>query len=109
MAAGRGRRLGGATAKPLQEVGGRRMAEWVIEAARALAPERLILVVSPATLAAFDGVEVVVQEKPRGTADAVASARDALGDFAGDLLVLAADTPLVRATTLDRLLLEHRR
>src|SRR5439155_643312 len=109
MAAGRGTRLGGATSKPLQEVCGRPMAEWVIDAARALDPERLIVVTSPAARAAFGGVEVVVQEKPLGTADAVASARKALGDFGGDLLVLAADTPLVRTETLKPMLAEHRR
>jgi len=85
------------------------MAEWVIDAARALDPERLIVVTSPAARAAFGGVEVVVQEKPLGTADAVASARKALGDFGGDLLVLAADTPLVRTETLKPMLAEHRR
>jgi bifunctional UDP-N-acetylglucosamine pyrophosphorylase/glucosamine-1-phosphate N-acetyltransferase len=85
------------------------MAEWVIDAARALDPERLIVVASAETRAAFAGVEVVVQEKPLGTADAVASAREALDRFAGDLLVLAADTPLVRTETLKRVLAEHRR
>jgi bifunctional UDP-N-acetylglucosamine pyrophosphorylase/glucosamine-1-phosphate N-acetyltransferase len=109
MAAGRGTRLGAATSKPLQDVCGRPMVEWVIDAVRGLDPERLIVVSSPATRNAFGEVEVVVQEKPLGTADAVASAREALGEFVGDLLVLAADTPLVRTETLERVLAEHRR
>lgn len=109
MAAGRGTRLGGAKAKPLQEIAGRPMAEWVIEAARSLDPERLIVVSSRAARDSYDAVEVVVQEQPLGTADAVLAARGALGDFAGDLLVLAADMALVRAETLKRLLTEHRR
>jgi len=109
MAAGRGTRLGGGRPKPLQEVAGRPMAEWVIEAARSLDPERLLVVSSRATRDSFRDVEVVVQEQPLGTAHAVVSARDALRGFAGDLLVLAADMPLVRPETLKRLLAEHRR
>ena len=46
---------------------------------------------------------VFVQAEQRGTADAVKAAREAFEDFAGQVLILYGDTPLLRAETLDRL------
>jgi bifunctional UDP-N-acetylglucosamine pyrophosphorylase/glucosamine-1-phosphate N-acetyltransferase len=57
----------------------------------------------------FEGVRVAVQAEPTGTGGAVAAARPVLQDFVGDVLVLAADTPLVRGSTLASLVAEHRR
>jgi bifunctional N-acetylglucosamine-1-phosphate-uridyltransferase/glucosamine-1-phosphate-acetyltransferase GlmU-like protein len=51
---------------------------------------------------------VAVQEEPRGTGDAAAAARDALAGFAGDVLVLAGDAPLLASAELERLLAAHR-
>jgi bifunctional UDP-N-acetylglucosamine pyrophosphorylase/glucosamine-1-phosphate N-acetyltransferase len=52
----------------------------------------------------MSGVTYVVQPEPRGTGDAVAAAQTALADFAGDVLVLYGDTPLVTASSLKLLL-----
>ena len=51
----------------------------------------------------------MVQDEPLGTAHAVAqTARPLLEDFDGDVLVLYADTPLVRGETLERLIQARR-
>jgi bifunctional UDP-N-acetylglucosamine pyrophosphorylase/glucosamine-1-phosphate N-acetyltransferase len=48
-------------------------------------------------------IAVAVQAPPRGTGDAVAKALPALQNFTGVVLILYADTPLMRAETLRRL------
>ena len=85
------------------------MVDWVLEAARPLAPARLLVVASPTSRDAFGEVEVVVQERALGTGDAVRSARGALEDAADEVLVLSGDTPLLTAGLLAELLETHRR
>ena len=68
-----------------------------------LAPARAAVVVGPAmdeVAAAVVPVPVVVQPARRGTADAVKVARDALDGFAGTVLILYGDTPLITPATL---------
>jgi bifunctional UDP-N-acetylglucosamine pyrophosphorylase / glucosamine-1-phosphate N-acetyltransferase len=108
MAGGLGTRMRSATPKHLHPLLGRRMVDWVIEAARPLGPDPLIVVTSPETADAFAGVEVAVQERPLGTGDAVASARGALEGHAGNVLVLSGDTPLLTTALLEGLLAAHR-
>ena len=71
MAGGLGTRMRSSRAKHLHPILGRRMVDWVLEAARPLGPERMVVVASPDTAADFDGVDVAVQETPLGTGDAV--------------------------------------
>src|ERR1700751_5555397 len=91
MAAGLGTRMRSAVPKHLHPLLGRRMVDWVIESARPLGAEPLVVVCSPQTRGAFDGVPVAVQEQPLGTGDAVRSARPALEGEADDVLVLSGD------------------
>jgi bifunctional UDP-N-acetylglucosamine pyrophosphorylase/glucosamine-1-phosphate N-acetyltransferase len=109
MAGGLGTRMRSAVPKHLHPILGRRMVDWVLEAARPLAPEPLVLVASADTADALaqDGVVVAVQERPLGTGDAVRSARTALAG-AGDVLVLSGDTPLLTTQLLTELLATHR-
>ncbi len=109
MAGGLGTRMRSTTPKHLHPVLGRRMVDWVLEAARLLRPDPLVVVASPATAGAYAGLEVAVQERPLGTGDAVASARTLLEGRAEDVLVLSGDTPLLTDTLLDELLGVHRR
>jgi len=93
--------------KHLHPILGQRMVDWVIEAARPLGTDPLVVVVSPETADAFDGLAVAVQERPLGTGDAVRSAREALGD-AEEVLILSGDTPLLTSALLTELLDAHR-
>jgi bifunctional UDP-N-acetylglucosamine pyrophosphorylase / glucosamine-1-phosphate N-acetyltransferase len=111
MAAGLGTRMRSATPKHLHPLLGRRMVDWVLAAVQPLCPEPLVVVASSDTadgFAAADGVVVAVQEEPRGTGDAVASARGSLDGADGDVLVLSGDTPLITAELLQTLVDGHR-
>jgi bifunctional UDP-N-acetylglucosamine pyrophosphorylase / glucosamine-1-phosphate N-acetyltransferase len=96
------------TPKHLHRILGRRMVDWVLEATRALEPDPLVVVTSPAARDAFDDAEVAVQAEPRGTGDALASARETLEGFEGDVLVVSGDTPLLTSELLERLVETHR-
>ena len=108
LAGGLGTRMRSDTPKHLHPILGRRMVDWVLQATRALEPGKLVVVTSPDTQDAFDDVEVAVQVEPRGTGDALASARDALEGFDGDVLVVSGDTPLLTSELLERLVETHR-
>jgi bifunctional UDP-N-acetylglucosamine pyrophosphorylase / glucosamine-1-phosphate N-acetyltransferase len=111
MAAGLGTRMRSDTPKHLHPLLGRRMVDWVVEAARSAEADPIVVVTSPASEAEVDaeGVVVAIQEAPRGTGDAVATARAALDGFDGDVLVLSGDTPLLTRDVLIGLVDEHRR
>jgi bifunctional UDP-N-acetylglucosamine pyrophosphorylase / glucosamine-1-phosphate N-acetyltransferase len=85
------------------------MIDWVVEAARPLGPDPLVVVASPDTAAALDGdgVVVAVQEQPLGTGDAVRCARESLAG-ASEVLVLSGDTPLLTTALLEALVAGHR-
>jgi bifunctional UDP-N-acetylglucosamine pyrophosphorylase/glucosamine-1-phosphate N-acetyltransferase len=97
------------TPKHLHPLLGRRLVDWVIEAARGLDPDPLVVVTSPDQRGAFDGVAVAVQDHPRGTGDATAAARTALEGFSGDILVVSGDAAAITSEILGRLLETHRR
>ena len=109
MAAGLGTRMRSDVPKHLHPILGRRMVDWVLASSRGLGVDPLVVVAAPATAAAFHGIEVAVQEEPRGTGDAVRCARAALEDRADDILVLSGDTPLLTARLLRELVDAHRR
>jgi bifunctional UDP-N-acetylglucosamine pyrophosphorylase / glucosamine-1-phosphate N-acetyltransferase len=108
MAAGIGTRMKSATPKHLHPILGRRLVDWVVDAARGAGVERLVVVASPQTSDLLEGVEVVVQEEPRGTGDAVRCAKAALEGFDGDVLVLNGDVPALRSETIRALVETHR-
>lgn len=111
LAAGEGTRMKSDLPKVLHPVCGRPMVEYVLEAAGGAEPSRIVVVVGygkeqvKATLG--EGVEFVEQQEQRGTAHAVLQAEPALRDFAGDVLVLSGDTPLLKGETLQRLIRHH--
>jgi len=107
LAAGLGTRMRSETPKHLHPLLGRRLVDWVIEAARGLDPDPLVVVTSPDQSGAFDGVTVAVQQEPRGTGDATAAAREVLDGFAGDVLVVSGDAAAITTEILGRLLETH--
>ena len=109
MAGGLGTRMRSAVPKHLHPILGRRMVDWVLEAARPLGPEPLVVIASPESRDAFGDVKVAVQERALGTGDAVRAARAVVGDEPRSLLVLSGDTPLLTTELLEQLVETHRR
>ena len=109
MAGGLGTRMKSATPKHLHPLLGRRMVDWVIGAARDAGVTRIVVVASPESADAFEGVEVAVQREALGTGDAVRSAREVLADGGGDVLVLNGDVPALTPETVRALIETHTR
>jgi bifunctional UDP-N-acetylglucosamine pyrophosphorylase/glucosamine-1-phosphate N-acetyltransferase len=110
MAAGLGTRMRSTTPKHLHPLLGRRVVDWVLDAAHDAGADPVVVVASPETQGVYDGdVRVAVQEQPRGTGDAVASAQSSLEGFDGRVLVLDAAAPLLTAEHLLALVEEHER
>ncbi|MFZ5862440.1 MAG: bifunctional UDP-N-acetylglucosamine diphosphorylase/glucosamine-1-phosphate N-acetyltransferase GlmU [Nitrospirota bacterium] len=112
MAAGHGKRMKSALPKVLHPVGGRPMVEYPLRAAEALGAARVAVVVGHGgdAVAEFIGNRALIarQDPPRGTGDAVRCALARMPEFAGTVVVLSGDTPLVRPETVQRLLTRHR-
>jgi len=112
LAAGEGKRMRSGLPKVLHPVAGRPILGYVIDAARALEPERLVVVVGhgaeQVTAYLGDGFTFVHQERQMGTGHALLTARGALGSEEADLLLLCGDLPLITPATLRSLVSEHR-
>ncbi|HUF00808.1 MAG TPA: bifunctional UDP-N-acetylglucosamine diphosphorylase/glucosamine-1-phosphate N-acetyltransferase GlmU [Gaiellaceae bacterium] len=109
MAAGLGTRMRSHMPKHLHPLLGRRMVDWVLETARCLDADPLVVVAGPATAGAFPRVEVAIQRQPLGTGDAVRCARSVLEGRVEEVLVLSGDTPLLTSALLRSLVETHRR
>ena len=113
LAAGKGTRMKSNRAKVLHTLCGVPMVNYVIEALKSLAPERLIVVVghqADLVRGVLPGdAETVLQHEQLGTGDAVRVALEALeGEEEGVLLVVNGDGPLISEMTLGELLERHR-
>ncbi len=111
LAAGEGTRMKSALPKVLHKIAGRTLLAHALAAVRELGASSLAVVIGPGmdavsaeALREVPSAQVFVQAERKGTADAVLAAREALKRHKGDVLVLYADTPLLTAQTLKRLL-----
>ncbi|WP_294540637.1 bifunctional UDP-N-acetylglucosamine diphosphorylase/glucosamine-1-phosphate N-acetyltransferase GlmU [uncultured Rhodoblastus sp.] len=114
LAAGEGKRMRSGLPKALHKIAGRSMLAHVLDAVRRAGADSVAVVVGPnrddvaaEVTRAAPGAQIFVQQDRRGTAHAVLAARDALSQGFADVLVVFADTPLVRPETF-ALLLEKR-
>jgi bifunctional UDP-N-acetylglucosamine pyrophosphorylase/glucosamine-1-phosphate N-acetyltransferase len=109
LAAGQGTRMKSATHKVLHRVAGRPMLHHLLASVAELAPQRQVVVVGAGREQVENAVEgrgvaIAVQAEQLGTGHAVAQAHDALEGFAGDILILYGDVPLVRTETMRAML-----
>lgn len=107
LAAGKGTRMRSKTPKVLHQLAGVSMLHRVVDTARELSDD-IIVVTSPDADAvrsalADSGVRFATQEQQRGTGDALAAALPALAADVDQVLVLCGDVPLLAAATLKRL------
>ena len=111
LAAGQGTRLQSSAPKVLQPLCGRTMIGWVLDQAKSLEPERIVLVVGHGaglvqervtSEEADPRIAFVVQEQRKGTGHAVLTALPRIG---GDdpVVVLYGDMPLLRRESLEAL------
>ncbi|MGI9014755.1 MAG: NTP transferase domain-containing protein [Phycisphaerales bacterium] len=115
LAAGQGTRMNSDLPKVAHLVADRPMVEWVVDAARAVGSDLIVIVVGYGreVVEKFfendqDDIRFALQAQQLGTAHAVESARAHLAEFRGDVLVLCGDGPLIRAATLAKILNRHR-
>jgi bifunctional UDP-N-acetylglucosamine pyrophosphorylase / glucosamine-1-phosphate N-acetyltransferase len=114
LAAGLGKRMGSSFPKVLHKVCGIPMLQSVIDTARKLKTEKILVVTGKhgdliqKTLASTD-VSYVLQKEPKGTGHALMCARNALRGFQGVLIVLNGDTPLVSVETIKKFLKLHQK
>lgn len=116
LAAGQGTRMKSRTPKVLHRLAGVPLIGHVLATARALDPAHVVAVVRherdtvAAAITELDADALIAdQDEIPGTGRAVEAALDALpADFAGDVLVVSGDVPLLDADTLAQLIAEHR-
>ncbi|MBF0610051.1 MAG: UDP-N-acetylglucosamine diphosphorylase/glucosamine-1-phosphate N-acetyltransferase [Magnetococcales bacterium] len=112
LAAGLGTRMRSKVAKVLHPLAGKPLLAHVLEAARALHPRQILVVVghqSETVKAALDAPDLtwVEQNPPLGTGHAVACAVAQMTDKSGELLVLNGDVPLIGSQDLTTLWKYH--
>jgi len=116
LAAGQGTRMKSATPKLLHPLAGSPIVAHVLRTANALDAAHVVAVVrherdqvAAEVEAVMPGIVVVDQDEIPGTGRAVEQALAALpDDFAGEVLVLNGDVPLLDADTLAAFLEQHR-
>ncbi len=114
LAAGKGTRMRCKTPKVIQPVAGRPMILYALELATTLQASPVVVVLGPQAehitpVLPAEGWRAVEQTEPLGTGHAMRQTEEILKGFPGDVLVLHADVPLLRAETLQQLLETHRR
>ena len=116
LAAGGGTRMKSGSPKVLHVAAGRPLLVHVLTAIQPLGLEAHLAVVTNRTeiferaldqAGLLSEVDLVVQDPPRGTADAVRSALATVRGRQSTLLVLQGDSPLIKTETLDALLHVH--
>jgi bifunctional UDP-N-acetylglucosamine pyrophosphorylase / glucosamine-1-phosphate N-acetyltransferase len=112
LAAGLGTRMQSARAKVLHELAGRPLIAYPLTALRRIGVDPIVVVVgyqADAVRAACTpyAVRFALQAEQKGTGHAVQMAHSALRNFAGDLVLVYGDLPLLRRESFERLIAAH--
>lgn len=108
LAAGKGTRMKARLHKVLHPLGGHPMLGHILSTLEPLNPERRVVIVGSGRdqIETFLGgtAQTALQEPQLGTGHALLQARAALQGFAGDVLILYGDVPLIRGETFEALI-----
>jgi UDP-N-acetylglucosamine diphosphorylase/glucosamine-1-phosphate N-acetyltransferase len=115
MAAGQGKRMQDPNKpKVLYPLAGKPLVSYVISLCGELGCDRTIVIigygrdqVKTYLSETFSSVETAVQDQQLGTGHAVMQTESQLADFAGDVLVLSGDVPLLSNATAQELIRKH--
>ena len=109
LAAGKGTRMKSRSAKVLHQVFHKPMVHHVIQAAQALSPQRIVVIVGHDRLAVehallpFPEVECLVQKEQLGTGHAVLVAEQVITEPHATVMIMCGDTPLIEPKTLQEM------
>ena len=109
LAAGEGTRMKSATPKMLHELCGRPLVLWAVAAAQEAGAGKVVVVDGPKRALDGhlpDGVEIAIQEEPKGTGDAL---KAAVPGIPGDspVVVINGDVPLITPDVIGKLVEYH--
>jgi bifunctional UDP-N-acetylglucosamine pyrophosphorylase/glucosamine-1-phosphate N-acetyltransferase len=113
LAAGQGTRMKSHLPKVLHTLAGRPLVEHVLDAASAVAPDTVTVIVGHGgaavreRLAGRTDLTFAVQEPQLGTAHALQQAEPALAGKSGTVILLSGDVPMLTGRTLEKLLDTH--
>jgi UDP-N-acetylglucosamine diphosphorylase/glucosamine-1-phosphate N-acetyltransferase len=113
LAAGMGTRMKSDKAKVLHEIQGRPMILYVVETAKAVAGDNVVMVVGNQagivrdTLSQIAALQYAYQEKQLGTGHAVLCALPYIPAHCEHVVILCGDVPLILPKTIKRLVAEH--
>jgi bifunctional UDP-N-acetylglucosamine pyrophosphorylase/glucosamine-1-phosphate N-acetyltransferase len=110
LAAGKGTRMQSDLPKVLHPLAQVPMLAHAMRTAQSIDPDHILVVaghgfdaVAKTVRDYHDTAIIVEQAEQLGTGHAVAQARDALGDYDGDILVLYGDTPFISDETIEKI------
>lgn len=113
LAAGQGTRMKSTLYKVMHPVLGKPMVEYVVDAAKGAGMDKIIAITGVGAEVVKehlgDKCQYAFQKEQLGTAHATQQAEELIGDLDGTTVVLAGDTPLLEAATLQKLLDHHER
>lgn len=113
LAAGKGTRMKSSRAKVLHEVFYKTMLHHVLDAVLPLKPQRTVVIVGHQKEAVVDSltgydVETVTQVEQLGTGHAVQMTEPAIADDNGMVMILCGDSPLIRTSSLEKMIESQR-
>lgn len=113
LAAGKGTRMKSDLAKVLHKVAEKSMVVHVIDSAKQIARGNIHIVIGHQAegvqkeISSYHEVQYAVQKQLLGTGDAVKAALPKIDKTINHVLVLCGDVPLIKAQTIEELVLEH--
>lgn len=113
LAAGKGSRMKVNKPKVLCEISGRPMISYVIDQAKEILSDHIIIIVGYKKELVINEVNdnniiYVTQEPQLGTGHAVMQTKDLLYSYKGDILVLMGDAPLISCVALNEIIKYHK-
>ncbi len=113
LAAGKGSRMKSDKAKVLHTINGKAMINYVVDAARPIVGQNIVVVVghqkNKVIQTVLENIDVsfAIQEEQLGTGHAVMCAMPHLQENSDSVVILCGDVPLISPETLDDLILPH--
>jgi bifunctional UDP-N-acetylglucosamine pyrophosphorylase/glucosamine-1-phosphate N-acetyltransferase len=114
LAAGKAKRMNSSRSKVLHEVAGKPLLYFPLKVAKSLNPARIFVIIGGPYMEQIrvflqdEPVEIIVQEEPKGTGDAVKHLVNYIDEQDSDLFVIPGDAPLLTEKTAMELMGFHR-